>query len=294
MNIRWLAALLVIAIVSDLAWCSCTPSDCVGPVTAVFASQDCSGPVLGYSQRKPVWPGCTNTTSSFSRYLSSTIETYTEEYQEYATYRGTDNCGGGSDGATRKGERKYFGTCVRVSGSVVYLADVNQSFVSPQRPEQNPRTVPTYNPISISCSDPASCLAYSGQYTVHYTDETCSQAGVTYTVDPNTAMNTCYKDGPKYVKRRCLGPNTVELVTYYNSDCTRPISSEITGSECSKGDYAHETLVCVGSAPAPGIPPYSPPTSPRSPIPSSGGATKELGFAFGILAIILFISAAMN
>ena len=288
---------MVIASASNLV-CSrpCTISDCApGPVTKAFASSDCTGAVRGYSQMDKAWGVCKNTTLDTSKHLSSKLDMYNDQYEESSTYFGSDDCGGGYADATRTGVRKYYGSCISLSStnSAIYLADINQSYVSPQRPEENPRPVPTYKPISISCSNPTSCLAYSGQYTAHYLDATCSLEGVRYTVDPTTAMNTCYKGSfGKYVKSRCIGPNTVELVFHYNSDCTRPINSIITGNECGRSEL-NTTLFCVGSAPAPNIPPYYAPASPSSPTYDSGSATRGLSFAIGILMIILSISAVM-
>lgn len=240
---RWLAIVVVLVAMSNLGLGSpCTRTTCPpGPVMAIFKFPNCTGEpsFIPIEPPRGKWGLCFKVpgiTFSFLDY-------YTSEYLDNSGYL-SDDCGLSGSGATKVGERFYFGNCFASAG-MMYLANVNQSFVSPQPPEKNPRPQPPFLPIEKPCSNKASCSGLGDTFTQHFSDATCSDKQSDWTVETNVKLHTCYqKDKFSYVSRRCMGPHTFEQVEFLDSDCTRPFSSVIVGYECGYYNYG-ETSYCT-------------------------------------------------
>lgn len=148
-TVRWLAVVVVLAAISNLGSAYCTRSTCPpGPVMVEFQYLNCSGQAsfIPIPPLRGQWGVCFKVPGMTFSFL----DYYTSEYLENSGYL-SDDCGVSGSGATKVGERFYFGNCIAGAG-VMYLENVNQSYVSPQPLEKNPRPQPPFLPLEKPCS----------------------------------------------------------------------------------------------------------------------------------------------
>lgn len=266
-GIRSLVAALVLAVLVNLVTGTCTSTTCPpGPVLASFEYQNCTG-IVSYrpiDETENYWFVCRNLSNTR---LGSQLATYNENFVEITTYYGADDCPSILDWEHTSGRRAYTGVCRKLgSRSEMLLANVNQSYVSPQQPDESPNDIPNYQDGEVECSNQNSCSAVSGYFMRFFESETCTSERSHYVVKPNVTLSTCYSDDDKYTSLRCFGQHGFEQVMYVDPNCTRPYTSDFYIFKCGVGGSV-ATVYCE----------VDPPSAPVSmPVPSTAGGSPIL------------------
>ena len=148
-----------------------------------------------------------------------------------------------------------------MSGSALFLKNVNDSWIAPQ--PQRP-----YNPAipSIGQSELYACYSvdnctYQGQpasiwYTLHE-DVNCAAPIQSYGTG-NMSLGECYQFplyGQSYARLTCAGEHEMQVNVFYGNGCENHVLTHTTRSVC--GPYTSKTDFCLGAAPSDPLPPSS-------------------------------------
>lgn len=234
-----MTALAVFALsISSVSADPCTPATCEpGPVLIFFDNANCTGETRIYSTSIE-FNVCT--TSGTSSRITLNRGTHTEEL----TYYGSQDCGGNrTDAVVSVGKFRYFGACTlnditrkesAASDAFILLANVNDSYISPQTFVVDTSVPETPSPSSVACTSAADCKSKGSLYYQHFSNETCQETGSEFQVDVDLIPYKCYRDRTSYVRLECLGPHTSGHTYFLDSMCTRPRFSRYNGDKCGE------------------------------------------------------------
>ena len=182
-------------------------------------------------------------------------------------------------------------TSLRVyrSNSVLYLANVNDSFVSPQDYPAASQSLPVRSLITVPCSGPADCAAPSPLHLASYSPAatfSCDRTPTSYGMY-NITAGDCYRNSDTNLTTlaECADPATSRSI-HYHGDCATLLYKEESHLSC---ESSNSDLHCTGTPP----PPPSAPTAQTPSAEPSNGSASVASFSamlviIATLAILLF------
>lgn len=252
------AVVVIFALISISSASLCERHTCPpGLVYVYFEYENCTGARTYRSMEVPVFGDCKS--GEGGSYITRLYSTYIEDL----FYDGVGDCGGGrADAVVNQGSRHYFGVCTLDRGlsrgelkpsslSYMILANVNDSFVSPQEKFVD-LNVPAYPKVIESpCESEADCKSQGFFFFKKYANNTCPAEGTSFEVNDVVQAYKCYRDGTlgEYFSVGCYGPHTVEINTYNDNACTRLVRTNFDGNKCGLG-LGSNTFYCTAVKPA--------------------------------------------
>jgi hypothetical protein len=265
----------------------CTPATCVGIVRAYFPYSNCSG-TPAFEEINEALDVCSD----------GSIAKLEAEGLMRLNVR-TDNAGCDVTGpnATYDFSYNHFGSCIpniqkrsvgrlfvgevsAMSQGYMYLANVNQSYESPQDFDNQP--LPPFRDFFATCYSPNNCTLDNGQpapswrtYFEHGCDNPAQSLFNPYGSD--VCLNY---DNLTYVKQGCFEAKGAYTAYFHDSACTKPILVYGTRASCSEPIL--ESVTCN-----PPITPL-PLTNPAPSAPTSSASFFQLSWLFVAIALSAF------
>jgi hypothetical protein len=261
----------------------CTPATCNGPVRLEFSESDCSGE-----------PTFVELGLEFGVCDDGDIYEMDEDGLYHFNYDGTQPCNRTAAGASYEIDFRRWGACwhegsvpvrrsqfsssTTMGTSVLYLASVNDSYVSPQTFDNQP--LPAYQKLNTDCFSIDNCTLSNDQpsqdWNTGYLSANCQTPMYTIT-NPKEELGVCYNFyNQTYFRSGCFDEKGSYAGYFSDALCTNPIRViayrySCTGSRIENHCTAPITPLPVTStqqptqAPSPGAP-----TTPDSSASISG------------------------
>jgi hypothetical protein len=263
----------------------CTPETCIGPVRVEFTSNDCSGAPVFYE--------------ASVQYGVCDGSSYNEESEEGVAYYYfySQNCDRTAANASFAVSFYKWGACLpniaqarstngqraeisAMSGTYMYLAGVNDSYVSPQTFDNQP--IQAYSGSMTACYGVDNCTLPNGEaalnYITSYDSSPCEDPYYSQMNTQELGVCTNYYN-LTYTKSGCFDPKGAFTAYYSDAACTRPVHVSAYRTSCT-GNYQEQHC----NAPVTRLP-----IGPEAPSDAPTGSAQS--FQLSALAILVALMA---